>query len=147
LFNSLGGSPQAGGTWSFGGVAHGANYDPAIDAPGVYTYTVTGTAPCANATATVTVSESGSPNAGTDGSVSVCSNGAMVDLFAQLGGSPDGGGTWSGPSAITGSTYDPATMDAGLYKYTIVAVAPCVGDVATVTVTENAATNAGVDGT
>ncbi|MEZ4738786.1 MAG: hypothetical protein R2818_05370 [Flavobacteriales bacterium] len=146
LFNSLGGLPQGGGTWSFGGAAHGANYDPAVDGPGLYTYTVIGTAPCTNATATVTVSENGSPNAGSDGSVSVCSNGATVDLFAQLGASPDGGGTWSGPSAITGSTYDPATMDPGVYTYTIAAVAPCVGDAATVTVTENAATNAGADG-
>ncbi|MBK9626404.1 MAG: hypothetical protein IPO56_01460 [Flavobacteriales bacterium] len=109
-------------------------------------YTVTGVAPCANASATVTVNETGSPNAGTDGSITVCSNGSSIDLFTQLTGA-DAGGTWSGPSAVIGSTYDPATMSAGVYTYTLVATAPCVGDASTVTVTENAATNAGTDGT
>ncbi|MBK6410400.1 MAG: hypothetical protein IPF78_12030 [Flavobacteriales bacterium] len=49
--------------------------------PGVYTYTVAGVAPCPAATATVTVTESAGPNAGTNGTLSVCSNGAAVALF------------------------------------------------------------------
>jgi len=58
LFAQLGGSPQAGGTWTApGGAAHGTQYDPVVDAPGVYTYTVSGAAPCGNASATVTVTE------------------------------------------------------------------------------------------
>ncbi len=90
--------------------------------------------------------ERGSPNAGADGLITVCSNGSSIDLFTQLTGA-DAGGTWSGPSPVIGSTYEPATMTAGVYTYTLVATAPCVGDASTVTVTENAATNAGTDGT
>ncbi|MBK9762173.1 MAG: hypothetical protein IPO87_02145 [Flavobacteriales bacterium] len=142
LINSLGGSPQAGGTWS--PAALGGNYDPATMAPGNYVYTVTGMAPCTNASATVTVNETGNPNAGTDGSITVCGNGAAVSLFAQLGGSPDAGGTWSG--GLIGGMYDPALNGPGAFTYTLAAVAPCLGDVSTVTVTENAPTNAGTDG-
>ncbi len=146
LFAQLGGAPQAGGTWSGPSPVAGGNYDPATMTPGAYIYTVNGIAPCANAAATVTVTETSSPNAGTNGSATVCGNGAALSLFAQLGGSPDAGGTWSGPSAVVGGNYDPATMDAGIYTYTIAAVAPCVGSSATVTITENAPANAGSDG-
>ncbi|MBK7945337.1 MAG: hypothetical protein IPJ85_08535 [Flavobacteriales bacterium] len=146
LFAQLGGSPDAGGTWSGPSAVVGGNYDPATMTPGVYTYTVTGVAPCTNASATVTVTETSSPNAGTNGSATVCGNGAAINLFALLGGSPDAGGTWSGPSAVVGGSYDPATMTPGVYNYTLAAVAPCVGSSATVTITENAPANAGTDG-
>jgi hypothetical protein len=146
LFTSLGGTPQSGGAWTGPSAVVGGQYDPATMTPGVYTYTVTGTAPCPNATATVTVTETGEPNAGTNGTLTVCSTGAAASLFAQLGGTPDAGGTWSGPSPVVGGQYDPATMNPGVYTYTIAAVAPCTGATATVTVTENAAANAGANG-
>ena len=114
-------------------------------APGNYVYTITGTAPCSNATATVVVTETGSPNAGTDGSLTVCSNGAAASLFAQLGGTPDAGGTWSGPSPVVGGNYDPATMTAGVYTYTLAAIAPCVAASAEVLVSLEVAPNAGSD--
>ncbi len=141
LFNSLGGTPDAGGTWSGGLV--GGMYDPAVNAPGPYTYTVTGTPPCGNATATVTVSETGSPDAGTDGAVTVCSDGSAIDLFTELGGSPDAGGSWSG--GLVGGMFDPATDPAGIYTYTLSATAPCAGDQSEVEVTIAPAPNAGTD--
>ena len=129
LFAQLGGTPNAGGTWS-----------PALAGAGVYTYTVAATAPCTgDATATVTVTEQAAPNAGNNGTLSICSTASAQSLLAQLGGTPDAGGTWSGPSTVVGGNYDPATMDAGVYTYTVAATAPCVGNAtATVTVAETA---------
>ncbi|MBK8530578.1 MAG: hypothetical protein IPL64_01625 [Flavobacteriales bacterium] len=107
---------------------------------------VTGVAPCANATATVTVTENTATNAGTNGPLTLCSNGASVALSTGLGGAPQAGGTWSGPSPVVGGNYDPATMTPGAYVYTVTGVAPCANATATVTVTENTATNAGTNG-
>ncbi|HEY9343226.1 MAG TPA: T9SS type A sorting domain-containing protein, partial [Hanamia sp.] len=93
---------------------------------GVYTYTVAATAPCTvAATATVTVTQQAQPNAGTNGTLTVCAGTTPTNaqLFAQLGNSPTAGGVWSGPVA-------------GVYTYTVAATAPCtVAATATVTVT------------
>ncbi|MBU3659910.1 MAG: hypothetical protein FGM14_08580, partial [Flavobacteriales bacterium] len=74
LFAALGGTPDAGGTWSNIGL--------------VYTYTVTGTGGCSNATATVTVTEQAAPVAGTNGTLTVCAGTTPTNaqLFAALGG-------------------------------------------------------------
>jgi gliding motility-associated-like protein len=104
----------------------------------VYTYTVTATAPCTtDATATVTVTEQPQPDAGNDANINICEGNVLTDadLFAQLGGTPDAGGTWS-----------PAFAGAGVYTYTVTATAPCTTDAtATVTVTEQPQPDAPLD--
>jgi gliding motility-associated-like protein len=104
----------------------------------VYTYTVTATAPCTtDATATVTVTEQPQPDAGNDANINICEGTVLTDadLFAQLGGTPDAGGTWS-----------PAFAGAGVYTYTVTATAPCTTDAtATVTVTEQPQPDAPAD--
>ncbi|WP_400072632.1 gliding motility-associated C-terminal domain-containing protein [Zobellia russellii] len=129
LFAQLGGTPDSGGTWS-----------PAMAGAGTYTYTVTATAPCTlDSTSEVVVSEQAAPDAGTDGTLTICEEATVneTQLFAQLGGTPDSGGTWS-----------PAMAGAGTYTYTVVATAPCtVDDTSEVVVSEQAAPDAGSDGT
>ena len=103
LYNELGGTPDVGGSWSgpsaIGG-GHLGTFDPATMLAGVYTYTV-GTAPC-TATATVTVTNNPSADAGSNSTISLCPSDPITSLLAQLGGTPDAGGSWSGPSVLPG---------------------------------------------
>ena len=94
----------------------------------------------------MTVTENLAPNAGADGAITLCSNGATSNLFTLLIGA-QAGGTWTAPGggAFSG-TYDPALNNAGIYTYTVTGVAPCPNDQAIVTVTENPAPNTGADG-
>ncbi|MEO8068619.1 MAG: immunoglobulin domain-containing protein, partial [Flavobacteriales bacterium] len=149
MFPFLSGTPQGGGAWTApGNSPHASTYDPVADAPGVYTYTVLGAAPCGNASAALTVSETANANAGTNGTLSICSNAAPADLFSHLGGSPQATGTWSAPGGGAHSgVYDPAVDGPGVYTYSVAGAPPCGSASATVTVTETVAANAGTNGT
>ncbi|WP_282048970.1 gliding motility-associated C-terminal domain-containing protein [Maribacter aquivivus] len=125
LFGQLTGNPDTGGTWVDNG-------------DGTHTYTVAAIAPCTvDDESNVTVTEQAQPNAGIDGTLYICTGDTFDndDLFAQLTGSPDSGGTW-------------ADNGNGTHTYTVAAIAPCtIDDESTVTVTEQAQPNAGIDGT
>ncbi len=64
LFPLLGSGAQSGGTWSPALASGTANFDPSVDASGVYTYTVLATGFCtvdSSAQITVTVNDSSAP--------------------------------------------------------------------------------------
>ena len=90
---------------------------------GTAVYTVTPTANgCAGTPITITVTVNPLPNAGTVGAITVCSNSTNVNLFNSLLNFPTSGGTWSGPSSLTGAslgTFVPGTNTAGTYTYTL----------------------------
>ena len=76
------------------------------------------------------------PNAGTDGTLTVCQGTTPSDteLFSVLNGNPDNGGIWSNIDLI--------------YTYTVAASSPCTDDAtAMVIVTEQTAPSAGTNGT
>jgi uncharacterized repeat protein (TIGR01451 family)/gliding motility-associated-like protein len=143
---SLGGTPEAGGTWT-PALASGTNFfDPSVDAAGTYVYTVAGVGNCDDATSFVTVDVVLQEDAGDDGSLEICSDNMAVNLFDSLGGTPDSGGTWM-PTLTSGTGFfDPALDAAGVYTYTITGTAPCANDSADVTVVINAAGDAGENG-
>ncbi|MBK8500475.1 MAG: hypothetical protein IPL52_17055 [Flavobacteriales bacterium] len=105
---------------------------------GYYTYTVTGMAPCADASSQMCVTEIVLPNAGIGGSVAWCQSFGNIDLFAQLGGAPQAGGTWSDDNAtgaLTGSVFAAGSVAPGSYAFTYtVDGPPCSPATATVTV-------------
>ncbi len=151
LFAQLGGTPEAGGSWSgpssLGGGDQGI-YDPASAQAGTYTYTIADPG-CPVSSASVVVSEIAGPNAGVDGALGICENAAASSLFSQLGGSPQAGGIWSGPSSLGLShlgNYDPATCDGGVYTYVVTAVG-CPPDVSHVNVTESSIPYTGLNTT
>ncbi|MBK7296620.1 MAG: hypothetical protein IPI91_08250 [Flavobacteriales bacterium] len=146
LFAELEGTPIAGGTWSGPSPIIGDAFDPSTMNGGLYTYTVPSPAPCPAATAEVFVVIEQPVDAGTDGAIVLCSTNGPASLFAQLGGAPAAGGIWTGPSAVVGGMFDPATMTAGDYTYTVTGTAPCPDETATVTVTINTPPDAGADG-
>ena len=154
LFTFLGGAPQNTGTWAGPSVLTGGNsgtFDPLTMSTGVYTYSVIGTSPCTTTSSTnVTVIINVEPNAGTNNTLTLCSNGTVVDLFTLLGGTAEVTGTWSGPSVLTGGnlgTYDPTTMTHGNYIYTVNGASSCASASATITVVEDLAPDAGISST
>jgi gliding motility-associated-like protein len=117
LFNSLQGTPNAGGAWSPSLSSGTGVFNPNLDTGGVYTYTVDNGV-CGILSANVTVTLDQAPNSGTDGTVTICTNDSEINLFDVLGGSPDTGGSWS-PSLSSGTgIFNPDVDTAGTYTYT-----------------------------
>ncbi len=119
LFDRIEGNPDIGGTWS-PSLSSGTDiFDPSLDAAGVYTYTLSNIY-CSNNSSQMTVNiNSANVNAGTDGTISICSNDPSFNLFDILNDNPDIGGTWS-PSLSSGTgMFDPSIDAAGVYTYTV----------------------------
>ena len=148
LFDSLGGSPDNGGSWSPALNSGTGIFDPLLDTQGVYTYSFSGNNPCPDTSATVTVTVNPLPNAGSNVTLEMCSNDlALVDLFDNLGGTPETGGTWSPALASGNSVFDPSIDAPGIYTYTIEGIPPCPNVSASVNITIIQEPNAGIDAT
>ncbi len=140
LFTALGGGAAAGGTWisvPAGGPTNGI-FSPG-DPAGAYVYEVSSPSGSCTSTATVTVNLSALPNAGTNGSNTVCTVNAPFTLISQLGGGPALGGFWTNPSGNffggAGVNFNPAIHPSGNYTYSLTSPGcPPVTSVVTVTV-------------
>jgi gliding motility-associated-like protein len=75
------------------------------------------------------------PNAGEDGTLVLCAGAPSTALVSGLGGTPQTGGNWSGPTGPSNGTFVPGTNAPGTYTYTVNGVAPCTGTSATASVT------------
>ena len=135
LFSLLG-SADIGGTWSPALASGTGVFDPSTDTSGTYTYTISNS--CGTDSSDVVVTVTQAPDAGIDNTISICVIDGTIDLFAQLGGTPDSNGVWS-PALPSGTgVFDPNSDASGVYTYTVTAVSPCATDaVSQVTVTVN----------
>ena len=145
LFDRIEGNPDTGGTWSPSLSSGTDMFDPSIDAAGIYTYTLSNVI-CNNVSSQMTLNiNSTIVNAGTDGTISVCSNDPSFNLFDILNDNPDTGGTWS-PSLNSGTgVFDPSKDAAGTYTYKIIN-GDCGSDTSEVEVIINKEPNAGANG-
>ncbi len=130
--------------WSTGSTSPTIN----TSGPGTYyvdiTETVTG---CTNSD-TIVITTGTNADAGGDYAISLCGSSGSFNLYDSLVGNPDLGGTWSGPSVLSGGdqgTFDPSSNSYGTYSYIVQSSSGCLDDTAFVTITNNTNPNAGGD--
>ena len=122
LFTLIG-PADVGGTWSPALTSGTGLFDPELDSTDTYTYSISNA--CGNSSSDVIVTVTQVPDAGSDNTISICVFDGPVDLFTQLGGTPDSSGVWS-PSLTSGTgVFDPEVDLADVYTYTVSFIAPC----------------------
>lgn len=147
LFPLLGGSPDAGGSWTApGGLPFTNPLDPAVNGTGAYLYTVLGTTPCANDQSQVNVNVATAVDAGDNATVDLCFDATPLNMLASLAGTPDATGGWFTPGgAPFGGTFNASVDPEGVYLYVTPAIAPCEPDSSWLTINVQVAPDAGVD--
>ncbi|MFM2229553.1 MAG: putative adhesin, partial [Bacteroidota bacterium] len=159
LFSLITGE-QTGGTWvrttGTGGSFNAAagTFTPALGATtSTFTYTITGTLPCANDESIASITIQAQPDAGLDGTLTICNtNIATIDLYSLIT-SEQSGGTWvrtSGTGGVfnsaSGSFTPTLTTTSSTFTYSISGVAPCTSDSSVATLIINIQPTAGNDG-
>ena len=110
LFAELGGTPDTGGTWTFGGNEVDATFDPATDSEGAYTYTVTSDNGCsASAVVTIVIGEPVDCPDVTENAQTFCTGATVADLL------PADAAWYSSADATDALAADTALTDGGEY--------------------------------
>lgn len=145
LLSRLDGSPDPGGVWLDPqlNVVVGGQFIPGTSPLGDYLYYFPVPPPCVPDYQSLSITYLPNSSAGANSAVSLCTVAGLapVDLFGLLGGTPDAGGTWTGPN--TTGIFTPGVSPAGQYVYHVPGIAPCPDPAATVTVTGIPASNPG----
>ena len=78
-------------------------------------------------------------NAGDDNNLSVCQNDTSFNMFDQLLGNPNTGGSWYDPSnnLLGNSTFNPGINTSGIYSYLVTGSSSCPDDTSFLDITVN----------
>ena len=136
LISLLGGTPDTDGVWydPNSQVIENGQFIPGQSPEGFYTYLFDVQEPCVDAAQNVFILyDPNTADAGLNSVVETCDGfGEPVDLFTQLGGTPDPGGSWTFNGAAHSATFDPVTDACGIYTYTVPGSGGCPPATATV---------------
>jgi gliding motility-associated-like protein len=146
LTDSITGSPDLGGQWNPLLNSSTSLFDPSVDVSGIYEYVVGIGGTCGTDTSVININVYPTPDPGTNGTLTICSNSLIVDLFNSLGGSPNTGGVWTPTLISTTGVFDPLSDPSGTYTYTVSATSNCPSASSNVVVSVTTAPAAGVDG-
>lgn len=139
LFTRLPGNPSQGGTWSGPSVLVNGMFDQTIHLPGVYSYTVDNNI-CVDDVSNLTVTLGNFVDPGIGRTLNFCenndggngvSNQPPLDLWSQLTGTPDAGGTWTNPQGgVIAGGNQPAPVDisglgVGAHNFTYTTTGDC----------------------
>jgi hypothetical protein len=145
MTSRLNGTPDAGGIWLNPQLqtVPGGIFVPGVSPPGGYQYYFNIPPPCEAEYQSLVITYNPNSSAGTSTTATLCTEpGApAVQLFPLLGGSPNTGGTWSGPG--TSGVFTPGVSQPGQYVYTVPGIPPCADPTATLTVIGTTGTDAG----
>lgn len=116
----------------------------AVSQSGQYEVTVTANG-CSSPAASVNLTVSPLPNAGNDGTDTICNSGTVISLASYLG-THDAGGTWTdvdGSGALVSGSFSTVSITPGIYhfKYNVTSLCGAIDD-ATITITLNNIPNA-----
>ncbi|MGB1206957.1 MAG: proprotein convertase P-domain-containing protein, partial [Chitinophagales bacterium] len=119
LFDQIDGTPDIGGTWTDeNGNVVVDTFNPLNDNAGDYFYTIT--TPECTVSSTLTINNIALPNAGNDNIVSICEDAPASNLFNQIGGTPDSGGSFTDENGNPfGFNFNPIIHNSGVYTYTV----------------------------
>lgn len=151
---------STGGVWSRATGSNGTfnagagTFTPASNATSsTFRYVITGTGGCPNDTSIATVTLTSPPNAGSNGSTSVCDNSTATITLANLISGESTGGTWSRATGSGGTfnagagTFTPASgATTSTFRYIITGSGGCPNDTSIATVTISSGPNAGSNG-
>ncbi|WP_298418229.1 choice-of-anchor U domain-containing protein, partial [uncultured Kordia sp.] len=151
--NTLLTGADIGGNWTVSGSspnnpggdfsAGAGTYDPTTGGVYIFDYTVNAMTPCIGSeTTSITISVQAAPDSGTDNTINATTASGTIDLFTNLNGSPDTGGTWSvnGGSDAPGTNFDQSagTLDSSglatgtyIFDYTVTS---CLASISSVTI-------------
>ncbi len=138
LISMLGGTPDTYGTWlnpNSQPVPNGL-FVPGQSPEGFYTYQFNMQPPCTSTAQQLLITYlTPGANAGLNATIETCNDqGPTVDLFTQLEGTPDAGGTWTFNGQAHSNTFNPVTDACGIYSYTVPGLGACPPAVAEVDV-------------